>query len=145
MIWRDRAYQKRTAERHQVQAYWGYANSRHLGFKGGRRAEEAAPGFLKNLDFENIWEVFEDGPNFPWDIIAERGGQKYVIQVTMRIHANHKYSRAALALGVQWAVLFVKPDLTRAILKVPGGNHAELRLKEVIPHESRGLVDDNIF
>ena len=139
--WRDRAYLKRTAERRQVQEYWGYANSRHLGHKGGTRAEEAASLFLKERSFENIVSATTDGANFPWDIIADRAGLKYVIQVTMRTHARHKYAKAAQALGVRWAVLFVKPDLTRAILKVPGGNHTELRLKEVIPNESGDMLN----
>ena len=50
----------------------------------------------------------------------------------MRTHTTHKYPKIAKALGVLWAVLFVKPDLTRAILKVPPRNNSELSEKEVI-------------
>lgn len=133
--WRYRHNDKRRNERRKLQEHWGFANSRHLGCKGGKIAEEAAPGFLKNLAFENIVVAVEHGVNFPWDIIAERGGQKYVIQVTMSVRAVHKYSRAAQALGVHWAVLFIKPDLTRAILKVPPDHikSTYLKAKEVMP------------
>ena len=125
----------RKNQRQKVQYLWGYANSRHRGNEGGQLAEEAAPRFLKNLGFENIVVASIEGVNFPWDIIAERGGQKYVIQVTMSVRAVHKYSRAAQALGVHWAVLFIKPDLTRAILKVPPDHikSTYLKAKEVMP------------
>lgn len=143
--WRARYDTKRTAARRKIQANWGYTNSRHLGCRGGKSAEEAAPRFLRELDFTNIIEMTTRLANFPWDVLAERDGQKYAIQVTMRTHTVHRYFRATAFLDLNWAVLFVKPDLTHAVLKVPRGHTAELTAKEVMPYESCGLVNNNIF
>jgi hypothetical protein len=59
-------------------------------------------------------------PNFPFDIVCERDGRKFVIEVTTNIFKRN-IGRVALAhnLGLEVYFLFIKPDHSGYILLKP--------------------------
>lgn len=128
------AKEKRNEERRKlrqlIQQIWGTTKNTK-GPLTGRNAEILAVQFLKNRGFEEVklLDYFCVGP---FDIAAKKSSQHYVFQVTTRTHCEAiRHLRLAKDLGLKFFAVFVKPDLSAAILVELKHGSYELSLEEV--------------
>lgn len=114
---KNRLRRKRRAE---IQERWGRVG----GLKGTwlnrswEQSEKAALDILKNEGFDNPRRL-DYFPICQFDARAEKQNKIYVFQVTSRTHVEDKnrHIRLAKDLGLEYTILYIKPDLTGYILK----------------------------
>ena len=131
----ERYREKRRQKRRYIQNVWGYVG----GAKGTwvnqkwQKAEKYAVEALKHEGFKNVKRL-SYFKQCPFDVKAEKNGEIYVFQVTMRTHIDDikRHKQLAKDLGVKFKVIYVKPDLSGYLIKDRGMQELCLRdLKEV--------------
>jgi hypothetical protein len=118
--YRERQNSLRRERRSRIQKEWGVVG----GPKGTwlndswEKAEEVALQILTDVGFQSPKRL-RYFPNCPFDIRAERNGKICVFQVTMRTHIDDKKRHLQLAkdLGLDYIILYIKPDFSGYVLK----------------------------
>ena len=80
--------------------------------------EREAREFLEYMDFKNIQHLSSKDPNFPFDYVAEKQGEKWLIDVTTRTRKPVKKKQIQVwhALGFKTALLIILPQHMMEIL-----------------------------
>ena len=95
-------------------------SSRKLRRKAVEKSEKVAVEALKRNGWNVVVRFTKFYPQFPFDILAEKDGKRYLVQVTLcYLNAkNKKHRELARALGMNYAVVFVSPkDFKTYIIK----------------------------
>ena len=127
----------RRKRRAEIQERWGKVG----GLKGTwvnrswEQSEKLAVEILKNEGFKNAKRL-DYFPTCSFDVRAEKQDKICVFQVTSRTHIGDKKRHAQLAkdLGLDYLILYIKPDLTGYILKrtdISGAGADEICTKDL--------------
>lgn len=106
----------RKIRRNRIRKEWGYLGS--VSMESYRPSEEYARRVLKYEGYSNIIDLNDIFIQSNFDIVADANGKKIAFQVTCNTHINHitKHKRLAKAFGLEYKIIYVKPDLSGYII-----------------------------
>jgi len=126
---REKFNEERRLLRQKVQELWGRLEKK--GPQAGRASEVFAKEFLQENGFHDV-KLLDYFYMCPFDIVAKKDGTYYVFQVTTRTHCEvTRHLALAQDLGLRFFAVFVKPDLSGALLRELTKGYYELTLEEV--------------
>lgn len=123
----------RIVRRREIQRRWGILGKRHS-LHAGAEAERYALSVL-GAEYDEVRRLSVLWPHFQYDIVARRGLDRHLYQITTRTHTATlgKHLEVAELLGCRYFVMFVRPNLTFHLVRevVRGTTALELRLSDL--------------